>query len=63
MCKLLRLKEWLSSGLEKVYFIVHRHDGTGAHLLAKYTIEQFNKHLCASIPEIVLQPGTMDEVV
>jgi len=51
-----RLKEWLDSGLEKVYFIAHRHDEKDTYLLAKYVIEQFNKHLGAHIPEIILQP-------
>ena len=59
---IIRLKSWLDKGLQKVYFITHRHHAN-SHLLAKYTIEQFNKHLGANIPEIVLQPGAEDETV
>lgn len=48
----LRLKGWLDKGLEKVYFFLHQHDEKDTPILANYTIQQFNKHLGASIPEI-----------
>lgn len=48
----LRLKGWLDNGLEKAYFFLHQHDEKDTPILANYTIQQFNKHLGASIPEI-----------
>lgn len=40
-----RLKIWLDSGLEKVYFFLHQHDEADTPVIADYTIEQFNRHL------------------
>ncbi|MEJ7559073.1 MAG: DUF72 domain-containing protein [Pedobacter sp.] len=48
----LRLKNWLNKGLEKVYFFLHQHDERDTPILANYTIQQFNKHLGASLPEV-----------
>jgi uncharacterized protein YecE (DUF72 family) len=48
----LRLKDWLERGLEKVYFFLHQHDEKDTPILANYTIQQFNKHLGAKVPEI-----------
>lgn len=48
----LRLKDWLSHGLSKVYFFLHQHDEKDTPILANYTIQQFNKHLGSNIPEI-----------
>jgi len=47
-----RTKKWLDQGLEKVYFFLHQHDEKDTPILANYTIQQFNKHLGADIPEI-----------
>ncbi|MBC7567565.1 MAG: DUF72 domain-containing protein [Pedobacter sp.] len=48
----LRIKNWLDKGLNKVYFFLHQHDEKDTPILANYTIQQFNKHLGANIPEI-----------
>jgi uncharacterized protein YecE (DUF72 family) len=48
----LRLKSWLDKGLSNVYFFLHQHDEKDTPVLANYTIQQFNKHLGASIPEV-----------
>jgi uncharacterized protein YecE (DUF72 family) len=48
----LRLKYWLNNGLGKVFFFLHQHDEKDTPILANYTIQQFNKHLGATIPEI-----------
>jgi uncharacterized protein YecE (DUF72 family) len=48
----VRIKSWLSKGLEKVYFFLHQHDEKDTPILADYTIKQFNKHLGADVPEI-----------
>lgn len=48
----IRLKQWLNQGLEKVYFFLHQHDETDTPLIADYTIEQFNKHLGSNLARI-----------
>jgi uncharacterized protein YecE (DUF72 family) len=48
----LRLKSWLDKGLSNVYFFLHQHNEKDTPVLANYTIQQFNKHLGASIPEV-----------
>ncbi|SMC41448.1 DUF72 domain-containing protein [Pedobacter africanus] len=47
-----RIKIWLDKGLHKVYFFLHQHDEKDTPILANYTIQQFNKHLGAKVPEI-----------
>lgn len=47
-----RLGDWLSAGLEKVYFIISQKDDTDTPELAQYAIERFNKKLGANIPTI-----------
>lgn len=47
-----RLSIWLSSGLEKIYFIISQHDQRDSPELAQYAIEQFNSKLGADIPLI-----------
>ncbi len=48
----VRLKEWLDQGLQKVYFFLHQHDEADTPLIADYTIEQFNKHLGSDLSRI-----------
>lgn len=48
----VRLKHWLESGLEKVYFFLHQHDEADTPLIADYTIEQFNTHLGSDLSRI-----------
>ncbi|MEQ7801085.1 DUF72 domain-containing protein [Pedobacter sp. ASV1-7] len=48
----VRIKNWLDKGLEKVYFFLHQHDEKDTPVLADYTIKQFNKHLGSDVPEI-----------
>ncbi len=40
----LRIKHWLNSGLETIYFIMHMHDEIYSPELCAYTIKQLNKH-------------------
>jgi len=47
-----RIEQWLKSGLEKVYFIISRHDEQGTPELAKFAIERLNARLGANIPLI-----------
>ncbi len=48
----IRIKQWLDHGLEKVYFFLHQHDEADTPLIADYTIEQFNKHLGSDLSRI-----------
>ncbi|MDQ8051462.1 MAG: DUF72 domain-containing protein [Pedobacter sp.] len=49
---IVRIKQWLENGLEKVYFFLHQHDEADTPLIADYTIEQFNLHLGSKLPRI-----------
>lgn len=56
----IRIKEWLATGLEKVYFFLHQHDEADTPLIADYTIEQFNKHLGSDLSRInFITPNTL----
>jgi len=48
----IRIKQWLSQGLKKVYFFLHQHDEADTPLIADYTIEQFNIHLNSELDRI-----------
>jgi uncharacterized protein YecE (DUF72 family) len=48
----IRIKNWLDQGLEKVYFFLHQHDEKDTPILADYTIRQFNQHLGAKVATI-----------
>jgi uncharacterized protein YecE (DUF72 family) len=52
-----RLEDWLSRGLEEVYFFLHQHDESDTPIIADYTIEKFNKHLGAKLPRIKFLPN------
>ena len=47
-----RIKKWMESGIEKVYFFMHQHEEIHSPELCKYVIEQLNKHCGTTIPEI-----------
>ncbi|WP_276090338.1 DUF72 domain-containing protein [Pedobacter sp. JY14-1] len=47
-----RIALWMDKGLSEIYFFLHQHDEKDTPILANYTIQQFNKHLGAKIPEI-----------
>jgi uncharacterized protein YecE (DUF72 family) len=48
----IRLKQWLDDGLEKIYFFLHQHDEADTPLIADYTIQEFNKHLGSDLSRI-----------
>lgn len=48
----IRIKQWLDQGLQKVYFFLHQHDEADTPLIADYTIAQFNKHLGSDLSQI-----------
>lgn len=47
-----RIKKWMESGIEKVYFFMHQHEEIHSPELCKYVIEQLNKHCGTTIPEL-----------
>ncbi len=48
----IRIKQWLDQGLQKVYFFLHQHDEADTPLIADYTIQEFNKHLGSDLSRI-----------
>lgn len=48
----VRIKQWLTEGLEQVYFFLHQHDEADTPLIADYTIKEFNKHLGSDLSRI-----------
>ncbi len=48
----IRIKQWLDKGLEKVYFFLHQHDEADTPLIADYTVEKFNEHLGSKLNRI-----------
>lgn len=48
----IRIKQWLDQGLQKIYFFLHQHDEADTPLIADYTIERFNKHLGSDLERI-----------
>ncbi|RZK42571.1 MAG: DUF72 domain-containing protein [Pedobacter sp.] len=58
---IIRIKDWLDKGLEKVYFFLHQHDEADTPLIADYTIKQFNEKLGSKIPRVqfIESTGTM----
>lgn len=48
-----RIKKWMETGLSRVYFFMHQNEEVHSPVLAKYAIQQFNKHCGTGIPEPV----------
>jgi len=46
-------KAWLDAGLNRVYFFMHENTEVFSPVLAKYAVEQFNKHCDARLAEPV----------
>jgi len=46
-----RIKSWKEQGIGKVYFFMHQHEELHSPELARYLIQQLNKHCGTSIPE------------
>jgi uncharacterized protein YecE (DUF72 family) len=47
-----RIKKWMESGIQKVYFFMHQHEEIHSPELCKYVIEQLNTHCGTTIPEL-----------
>ena len=48
-----RIRSWMDAGLSRVYFFLHENTEVYSPVIAKYAIEQFNKHCRTSLPEPV----------
>ena len=48
-----RLKSWMDSGLQRVYFFLHENEEVHSPVIARYAIQQFNKHCGTNLPEPV----------
>jgi uncharacterized protein YecE (DUF72 family) len=46
-----RIKSWMQSGLSRVYFFMHQNSEVHSPVLAKYVIQQFNKHCGTALKE------------
>jgi uncharacterized protein YecE (DUF72 family) len=46
----VRIKEWVDSGIETVYFFIHNHDEANSPIMVKYVVEKLN----AAIPGLNL---------
>jgi uncharacterized protein YecE (DUF72 family) len=58
-----RIKQWISQGIEKVYFFMHQHEEIHSPELSKYVIQQLNKHCGTSIPEpVFIDPSEEPEI-
>lgn len=59
-----RIKKWMESGIEKVYFFMHQHEEIHSPELCKYVIEQLNKHCGTTIPELTfVEAGELETPV
>ena len=50
----IRLAQWLTLGLENIYFFLHQHDEADTPLIANYTIERFNSLLGSKLAPLHL---------
>ncbi len=48
-----RIKSWLDAGLQRVYFFLHENEEVHSPVIARYAIQQFNKHCGTALPEPV----------
>lgn len=47
----VRSRNWMEAGLSRVYFYLHENEEVHSPVIAKYAIEQFNKHCGTNLPE------------
>jgi uncharacterized protein YecE (DUF72 family) len=57
-----RIKVWINEGIEQVHFFMHQHEEIYSPELARYVIQQLNKHCGTSIPEpkFIDKPPTLN---
>ncbi|MBL0744107.1 DUF72 domain-containing protein [Chryseolinea lacunae] len=56
-----RMKVWMETGIDKIYFFMHQHEEIHSPELSKYLIQQLNKHCGTHIPEPVFVPAEEQE--
>lgn len=49
----LRIRQWMETGLSRLYFFLHENEEVHSPVIAKYAIEQFNKHFGTTLVEPV----------
>lgn len=45
-----RIKTWMDAGLQRVYFFMHQNEEVHSPVLARYAVQQFNKHCGTDLP-------------
>jgi len=48
-----RIKSWMDAGLTRLYFFMHQNEEVHSPVLARYAVEQFNKHCDTNLTEPV----------
>lgn len=48
-----RIKTWMDSGLQRVYFYLHENEEVHSPVIAQYAVQQFNKHCGTALAEPV----------
>lgn len=48
-----RIRSWMDAGLQRVYFLLHENEEVHSPVIAKYAIEQLNRHCGARLREPV----------
>lgn len=50
-----RIKTWMDAGLQRLYFFLHENEEVHSPVIAKYAIQQFNRHCGTNLAEPVFQ--------
>ncbi|MDQ3019562.1 MAG: DUF72 domain-containing protein [Bacteroidota bacterium] len=58
-----RIRQWLKSGINTVYFLMHMHDERYSPELCVYTIKQINKHCGLNLKEPKLFNGEQENIL
>jgi uncharacterized protein YecE (DUF72 family) len=46
----MRIKAWMDAGLSRVYFFMHQNEEVHSPVMARYAIQELNKHCGANLP-------------
>jgi uncharacterized protein YecE (DUF72 family) len=50
-----RIRGWMDAGLQRLYFFLHENEEVHSPVIAKYAIQQFNRHCGTNLAEPVFQ--------
>lgn len=53
-----RVRAWMDAGLQRLYFFLHENEEVNSPLIAKYTIEQLNRHCGTHLPVQGVSPAS-----